>query len=231
MRLSRKYARGLPLVLCLAIAGVFLLLRPHTPPSLTSAALAEAPAEGSVPAAGSMGGVVGTNEAAPSTVFGNWVFHCVDLKQVDATGKTASDRVPLRSCEVIQTVQVKGEKNPIAQVAFGYLPSQERGLSKMGPLQVTAVLPANVSLPGEVGLFAGTESGDLSRWGLVLAWSKCFNGGCYAAAPVDTTKIRSLVIGPAGQLRFQDAQKRVVGIPVSWEGLSPALAALRAEVN
>ena len=54
----------------------------------------------------------------------------------------------------------------------------------------------------------------------------CVTGGCRGVVPLDDAIIATLKAGRQGQVLFQDAQRREVGVPLSLLGVTAGLAAL-----
>ncbi|NVK35371.1 MAG: invasion associated locus B family protein [Rhodobacteraceae bacterium] len=198
---ARSIRFHLPMVLCAAITASL--------PMATAASAAEQARPASVP-----------NEPVNTTAtYGNWVLHCVSFAA--ATGETEGQagHVPKDSCELVQTVQVQGQAQPLLKLAIGRPPGEKA-------LSVTAVLPVNVSIPGRVHISADGKPDDAENGGVDLALTRCMPGGCMASAPLGE-KMRGLMIaGKQGQLRFADAGSRMIGVPLSWIGFTQALAAL-----
>lgn len=150
--------------------------------------------------------------------YGSWVLRCVQLPPPAPTdGK--SSRAPGRTCEVVQTVQVQGQPQPIAQVAIGRFPGDD-------DLVVTALLPVNISLPGEVRISGNGKTGADERGGIGLVWTRCLSGTCIATAKPDAETLAILRRETEGQLRFADAAGSMLSIPLSWSGLDQAMTAL-----
>jgi invasion protein IalB len=124
-----------------------------------------------------------------------------------------------RTCEAVQTVQVEGQAQPVAQLAIGRLPgAAERTL--------TAVLPVNIALAVAAHVSGNAKSGAEEVGGVDLAWQRCFAGSCAASNLLPERALASLRGGTAGRLNFTDAGGNAVGIPLSWKGLDQALSAM-----
>lgn len=153
--------------------------------------------------------------------YGSWILRCVQLAPQATAGADAgkSARAGAQSCEVMQSVQVQGQSQPIAQVAMGRVPGDK-------DLILTALVPANIALPGGIHLSGNGKTGVEEKGGLDLSWQRCIGGACMATAKPDAAVISVLREEEAGQIRFVDASGQTIGIPVSWTGLDQALAAL-----
>ena len=171
--------------------------KPATPSAKPAAA--PSPATPPVP--------VSADPASTSATYGDWIFRC----QRVGSGDKAQ-----RLCEVGQTIQVQGQQQPIAQIAFGRVAAAD-------PLKVTVVLPTNITLPGLVQL----SLGDKDPGPVDLTWRRCIPGGCIAdATPTpDAVKIFRNA-QDQGRLLFKDAGGRDVALPISFRGLAQSLDAL-----
>lgn len=152
-----------------------------------------------------------TDPSATTATYGNWTLRCV---KIPGEGKAAAT-----SCEVVQTVQMQGQSQPVAQVAIGRLPNDKT-------LIMTAVVPVNISLPGQIHLSGNGKSGSEEKGGVTLSLTRCLGGGCFAEARPDDATLKVLRNGTDGELRFADAGRRMVALPLSWQGLDQALKAL-----
>jgi len=164
-------------------------------------------------------GAAASGPAETTATYGNWVLHCARSKPADGGAEAAT------SCEIVQTIQVEGQREPFAKLAFGYPSLTERQLI------ATAVVPVNVALPGRIGLSGNGKAGAEEQGAQALAWSRCFSGACFARANAEPGLVDTARKEKAGALRFIDAQGQVVAIPLSWNGFSQALAALDASVS
>jgi len=142
-----------------------------------------------------------------TATYGDWVLRCV---------RTGDAGTGPQTCEVVQTIVLANQTQPIAQIAIG-------SVDKTSGLRLTVVVPTAVSFskqpfvtgaPGMAALFD-------------LTWRRCLPGGCYADFPLnaDTLKILRARTEPAN-LVFKDASERDVTLPFAMRGLSQALEAL-----
>lgn len=159
--------------------------------------------------------------AVTTASYGSWVLRCVQVTEPaqTATDASKSGRASIQTCEVIQSVQVQGQSQPIAQVAIGRLPGDK-------DLILTALVPVNIALPGGIHLSGNGKTGAEEKGGLELSWQRCMSGACIATAKPETTVLGVLRREEAGQIRFVDASGNTIAIPLSWTGLDQALAAL-----
>jgi invasion protein IalB len=140
--------------------------------------------------------------------FGDWVMRC------DTTPPPVK-----RVCEVAQLMTVQGQAAPVAQVAFGRTARGE-------PMRATLVLPVAVLLTAKPKILS--EKDDKSP--LEVSWQRCVPGGCIASAAVaDDILVRLGARAEPGSIVFKDAAEHDVALPLSFRGLSQALAALAKE--
>ncbi|WP_377299507.1 invasion associated locus B family protein [Rhizobium sp. SGZ-381] len=176
--------------------------------SLPTTSMAQAPAaKTDKPAAPAP---VSSEPAVTTATYGNWVLRCLRIE---------ADAKQTKQCEIVQTIQVEGQSQPVAQIALGRLPGE-------AALHITAVLPVNVSLPGNVHVSGNGKDGTDEKGGLDLQWRRCAGGACYADGQPADDVLKIWRKEPQAQLRFIDAAGRTIGLPLSWNGLPQALDAL-----
>nr|WP_319512752.1 invasion associated locus B family protein [uncultured Cohaesibacter sp.] len=164
---------------------------------------------------------ISKDPAVTTATYGNWVLRCVSAP-VKNDSPNSKAKQSNKNCEIIQTVQVKGHAQPIAQLALGHLPDNDT-------IVMTAVLPVNVSIPGSV-LVASMEGSDKAQKSdIALQWTRCAGQACFAVATPKSDTLGQLRKASSGKLEFVDANSRVVAIPLSFAGLDPALDALQKE--
>ena len=149
---------------------------------------------------------VAPNPSLTTATYGDWVLRC------DAPQTGNGQRI----CQATQTVQVRGQSTPIAQIAFGHAASNE-------PVKFVVVLPVDVMFPSVVTIAIGDKDPEPVQ----LAWHRCVPVGCFAEA-VSTADAVKRWRGESGEgkLTFKDAVGRDVVVPVSFRGLAQALDAL-----
>jgi invasion protein IalB len=179
--------------------------------STTGAGFAQAPASPPLPA---------TKTAAPALLagtpvqttatYGDWVLRCAHTGE----GGTGS-----QTCEVVQTLVLQGQQQPIAQVAIG-------SIDKTSGLHLTVVVPTAISFGKAAYIVGATGTADLFD----LTWRRCLPSGCFAdiALSADALKMMRARAEPAN-LVFRDAGERDVTLPFSMRGLSQSLDALGKE--
>ena len=122
-----------------------------------------------------------------------------------------------RTCEVAQAIGVQAQPNPIAQLAIG---RAVRGQ----PLQLTLLLPVNVSFTRRPGLKSGNDAP------IDLNLSRCVPVGCFASTTITDEALRLLATrAEPGTISFKDAADRDVTLPLSLRGLTQALDAMAKE--
>jgi invasion protein IalB len=150
---------------------------------------------------------VSSDPESTTAIFGDWTLHCV-------RAQTATKQIKL--CEVVQSILVQGQTNPIAQIAFGRVNPDD-------PLKITAQLPQNLSFPSVVKVSVGEKNPQ----GADLAWRRCLPGGCFADADVRDDQLSGWrAQNDKGHLEFTDAAGRDIVLPFSFRGLAQALDAL-----
>lgn len=138
-----------------------------------------------------------------SASFGDWVSRC-DRIGAEPTAK--------KVCEAAQTLVVKGQQQPVAQIAFA------RG--EGGALLLTVLLPLNISFAKapEFGI-EGEEAKAIK-----LTLRRCIPAGCFAEAKIEAPLLAEFRSTPkAGVITFPDASERTIALPLSFRGLAQAL--------
>jgi invasion protein IalB len=165
----------------------------QTPPA--AKAPAAAPAAAPAPA---------TDPAQTTATYGDWVLRCV-----------RPEKGP-HVCELVQSMVVQGQQQPVAQVAVGY---------DKADLRFTLLVPPAISLSRGPTLGVPNETKHFD-----LAWRRCLPNGCFADVQVGP-ELQKTLRGHSEpmQLNFKDAAERDVNLPLSMRGLVPALDALAKE--
>jgi len=170
--------------------------RPATPPSAAPAG---------APAATPTAQPAPSDPAQTTATYGDWVLRCVRPEN------------SARLCEVVQSLVVQGQQQPVAQIAVGYDRSDMR---------FTVLVPPAISFSrGAVLGVAGAASPNYP-----MAWRRCLPSGCFADVHVGSDLLKTLRgRNDPMQVSFRDANERDVNLPVSMRGLVPALDALAKE--
>lgn len=164
---------------------------------------AKAPATAPAPAAPAQ--PASSDPAQTTATYGDWVLRCV-----------RPEKGP-HVCEVVQSMVVQGQQQPVAQVAVGY---------DKNDLRFTMLVPPAISLSR--GPTLGVANASAPHFD--LAWRRCLPNGCFADVAVGSELLKLLRsrAGPM-QIGFKDAGEREVKLPLSMRGLVPALDALAKE--
>ncbi len=171
----------------------------------TSSAIAQSPSTNQ-PAAGPA-----QNPPVRTSQFDDWILTCRNA----ASGASQT----LQSCELVQTITLKGQKDPFAQIAIGRVSSDQ-------PLQLSVVLPVNISFSNTVAV--STSENDRSP--VNLAWARCMTIGCFATTALkgDVQKKWS-ALETQGRVSFKASNGQEVSMPISFKGLKSAIDALNKE--
>jgi invasion protein IalB len=150
---------------------------------------------------------VGAEPQETSATFGDWVVRCDRIQQTGAT---------TRICEVAESLVVRGQQAPIAQIAIGR-PENQQGL------RLTMLLPVNISFD-QAPQLQFSQNDPLP---IALAWRRCIPNGCFADAPVASETLKRLRAATSPmRITFKDASERALALPLSPRGLPQALDAL-----
>lgn len=140
--------------------------------------------------------------------FGDWVLRCESVA-------TQSRRV----CEAAHLIVAQGQTAPVAQVAIGRAaPNEDERL--------TIVVPPNIA----IGIKPRIMMAKASATPIELAWQRCLPGACFASATVSSALIGELAAqAEPGRIMYKSAADRDAELPLSFRGLSQAMAALAKE--
>ncbi len=139
------------------------------------------------------------------TEYGDWVLRCLNV---------GTEKAPSKVCEIAETVRMAAKQPPIAEIAISRF-------NKGDPLQLTAHVPSNISLPSVVK-FDYREA-----HGITLNWRRCAPAGCFADVQMtdDQANIFHVQTEP-GSIEFYDSNGNPVKLAVSFRGLGDAMDAL-----
>jgi invasion protein IalB len=121
----------------------------------------------------------------------------------------------VKSCEMAQAMQIKGQAQPVTQIAIGRPAKNE-------PLKIVFQVPINVWLPGGLKLTADEKDS-----GIAGVYRRCLPGACIADAELkedSVKKLRALIEN--GKLQFKDGGQQEIAIPVSFKGFGQAFDAM-----
>jgi invasion protein IalB len=168
----------------------------QTPPPARPSAPPAAPA--AVPA----------DPAQTTATYGDWVLRCV---------RTGDGGTGPRACEVVQTMVVQGQQQPVAQIAIGY---------DRTDLRLTLLVPPAVSFSKVPTVSA--QGGAAPRFD--LAWRRCLPNGCFADTVVNADLMKTVRTRTEPlQVTFRDGGERDATLPFSLRGLPASLDALAKE--
>jgi invasion protein IalB len=168
-------------------------------------AAAQTPAKPTAPAPAASAQPASSDPAQTTATYGDWVLRCVRPEK------------EAQVCEVVQSMVLQGQQQPVAQVAVGY---------DKKDLRFTLLVPPAVSFSrGPTLGVAGASAPHFD-----LAWRRCLPTGCFADVGVGSELLKTLRgrTEPM-QIDFKDAAEREVKLPLSMRGLVPALDALAKE--
>jgi len=127
-------------------------------------------------------------------------------------------RDAVTSCEMSQAMQIKGQAQPVSQIAIGRL-------TKADPLKMVFQVPINIWIQDNISLVI-----DESTTAVKANFTRCIPVGCFAEADIKDDMIAKL--GKAekgGRLEFSDAGRQKIAIPVSFKGFTAAYEGLNAK--
>ncbi|WP_296066596.1 invasion associated locus B family protein [uncultured Agrobacterium sp.] len=155
---------------------------------------------------------VSSEPGATTATYGNWVLQCVRAGSNSALNTQ-------KTCEVMQSIQVQGQAQPVAQIALGRV-------TKDAKLQLTVVLPVNIT-PGKLVMVTPTDKASAAdKSGLQLSWARCIGAACFATIEPTPEFLASVRSSQEGRLSYVDGTGQGVELPLSWNGVTQALAAL-----
>lgn len=155
-------------------------------------------------------GAISAEALAAGVGYGDWVLRCQQLPP---------GTEPARQCEILQTLMLQGQTQPVAQMAIDKI-------RKTDPLRVTVALPPNVFLGIKATI--GTDANDPSP--AELTWRRCLPGACIADKELNDAQLqRWQAVNAPGVMAWSDGQNQRQAISVSFRGLDQALDALAKE--
>jgi len=205
MKTLRNFVAGLDLLLIGGLACALFWIAP-------ARAQSAAPGAASAQKGGTPAKPTSSEPEAQSTTatYGDWVLRC------EQTGAPPQAR---RSCEVTQTVVIKAQSAPFAQIAFGKpTPSEAPHL--------TIVVPPNIVLPSAVHVAIDVKDPQPFE----LNWTRCAPAGCFATAtPREDDSKRWRALTQSGRVTVKSASGQEVVMPISFRGFAQAIDALAKE--
>jgi invasion protein IalB len=198
-----KTAAG-AVLLTLSIAGAALAQGSPSSPEVPQATSPVTKTSAPLPVTG--------DPAQTTATYGDWVMRCAHTGE-GGTGP--------QTCEVVQTLVLQGQQQPIAQVAIG-------SVDKNSPLHLTVVVPTAISL-SKAPYIAGAPG---TSFLFDLTWRRCLPSGCFADIQLNAESLKMLrARSEPANLIFRDAGERDVTLPFSMRGFPQSLDALQKETS
>lgn len=148
-----------------------------------------------------------------TATYGSWQLRC---QTATTGGKT------VKTCEIAQTIQIKGQARPLVQIAIG----PQKGAN--APLSLVLLTPIGIWLPEPPVIALGDKGPPVST-----AFKRCLPSACYSDVPfTDALKARIIARGNAkGSVVFHPDEGKDAKIPIAFKGFADALDALLAEIK
>ena len=177
--------------------------------STTGAAFAQTSPSSQVTGAATPAPIAGTPVQTTAT-YGDWMLRCAQ------TGE--GGRGP-QTCEVVQTLVLQGQQQPIAQVAIG-------SIDKTSGLRLTVVVPTAISFSKTATVVGAAGTPALFD----MVWRRCLPSGCFADISLTPEALRTMrARSEPANLVFRDAGERDLTLPFSMRGFAQALDAMAKE--
>jgi invasion protein IalB len=142
--------------------------------------------------------------------YGDWALRCV---------RTGEGATAVRACEILQSLSVKGQQQPLARVAIG---SPE----KPEALRLTLMIAPAVTVNEAPQLNLGEGTALV----VTLSWRRCLPAGCFADGALTPAVLRQLKQKKEPlEMTLKDAAGKPVTLSISNKGLPQALDALAKE--
>lgn len=143
-----------------------------------------------------------TGWAADGETFGNWTAKCEAPKDQKEGG-----------CFIYQNLVLREGGQRVLQVAIGYVPNSTEPIALLS-------LPLGISLPPGVSI--EVERDDPLRFPV----ERCEPNGCRAGLKLKSSFMDKLASAPQMTVRFHDAQRQPIEVPLSLKGLDEGLKSL-----
>ena len=145
-----------------------------------------------------------------TATYGDWVMRCAHTGE-GGTGP--------QTCEIVQTLVLQGQQQPIAQVAVG-------SVDKTSPMRLTVVVPTAISFSKSATIVGVAGTADLFD----LVWRRCLPSGCFADIVLTPEAMKAMrARSEPANLVFRDAGERDITLPFSMRGFTLALDAMSKE--
>jgi len=138
--------------------------------------------------------------------FKDWKVQCME-------GDSATDN---QGCHIFQNLVDKEGKKRVLHIAIGYVRGREN------PAAIIT-LPLGISLPH--GITINVDTGEAKK----NPFQACFKTGCQAGFPLGSELMEEFRAGSNAMVTIYDLGQRPVRIPVSLNGFSAAIDAIKPE--
>lgn len=135
--------------------------------------------------------------------YGDWAVRCFAIKS------------PVQ-CDMFQATVEKSTQRRIVSISIAYAPTTSSYVAKI-------IVPLGTSIPD--GLTVVTDK----RVSKPLAYSRCEQDGCYLEGPMEQTVIERLAAAKSASFTMATFRGPKVVLPVSLNGISEALNAMKAQ--
>lgn len=135
--------------------------------------------------------------------YGDWVVRCFAIK------------APVQ-CDLFQATVEKSSQRRIVSLSIAYAPGANAYVAKI-------IVPLGATIPDGLTLVTDKRSSK------PLAYSRCEQDGCYLEGPLDRALVDRLLAAKAASIVMTTYGGPKVVLPVSLNGISDAIAAMRAQ--
>jgi len=197
-------------------AGVVLLTLSTAGAALAQNLPAASPAtpQAASPVTKSASSPIAGDPIQTTATYGDWVMRCAH---------TGDGGTGPQTCEIVQTLVLQGQTQPVAQVAIG-------SIDKSSALRLTVVVPTAISFSRQASIAGATATGTPSLFD--LTWRRCLPSGCFADTSLNAEALKMLrARTEPADLIFRDAGERDVTLPFSMRGFPQSLDALLKETS
>ncbi|MFT5415100.1 MAG: invasion protein IalB [Gammaproteobacteria bacterium] len=143
-------------------------------------------------------------EPADGESYGNWTINCESEAQGSREG-----------CFIIQNLVLRDGGQRVLQIAIGYV------VETPDPIALLS-LPLGISLP------PGAEIQIDSHAAHRIAIERCEPNGCRAGLRIEPNILSNLRTGKQISIKFYDAKRQPIEVPLSLDGFEQGLASLSA---
>lgn len=135
--------------------------------------------------------------------YGSWTAKCEAPKEGQEGG-----------CFIYQNLVLKEGGQRVLQFAVGFVPDSQEPIALLS-------LPLGISLPPGVSL--RIDSGEPTRFPV----ERCEPNGCRAGIKLKDTVVKAIAGGTKITVTFYDAKRQPIEVPLSLDGFSKGLEALK----